>query len=422
MLRSTRRVLARLAGGTLAAATVASLALPLPAAAAATPPPIVNVDQHACPHELVTSPSDQNGFKDLGSSPFTTDIECISDNQITAGKTPTRYSPAEYVSRAQMAVFFARIADASGVSLNTAGYGFTDIAPLGGAFTDAINALANMGVVQGTSTSPKRYSPAALVTRAQMASFINRLEKALNGKGFPAGQSFYSDVAASDVHAADINAITAAGLANGVGGGRYDPQGHVYRGQMAAFLARDLEANAEQRIFEPVYAGFPSIDVTQTDTATAGTTGPATAVTHTYSATVPVSDTSTAVQVTLLPSSNVIKDANGFYTMADKNHDLSADDPGANGCATLLPEGAGTPGPSQSYTPVNGQVSFTVVDSKGGCTLVPVVVLNENADDPHGSVALYDEGGDAAAPWAGHFGVGPAAAYPAVTPTSSPSP
>ncbi|HVR33238.1 MAG TPA: S-layer homology domain-containing protein [Acidimicrobiia bacterium] len=50
--------------------------------------------------------------------------------------------------------------------------------------------------------------------------------------------SGFTDVAASSVHAADIDCVANEGVTSGVGDGRYNPQGTVTRWQMALFLTR----------------------------------------------------------------------------------------------------------------------------------------------------------------------------------------
>jgi len=120
-----------------------------------------------------------------------------------------------------------------------------------------IKRLSQAGIVNGnpgTAEQPNgigatRYGPDLFVTRSQMASFINRaVAFATFGNPANAGRSagfqaqnaeFYVDPQ-QEVHEDNVNGITSAGIAQGVGGKRYDGLGNVTRQQMARFLARTL--------------------------------------------------------------------------------------------------------------------------------------------------------------------------------------
>jgi hypothetical protein len=86
----------------------------------------------------------------------------------------------------------------------------------------------------GTGCGGGRYCPSGLVTREQMASFLVR---ALHLP--PTGTDYFTDDAGS-LHQADINRLAASGITGGCGGTRYCPTGAVTRGQMTAFLHRAL--------------------------------------------------------------------------------------------------------------------------------------------------------------------------------------
>jgi hypothetical protein len=119
-----------------------------------------------------------------------------------------------------------------------------NIAPVPGPFVDvpgdaihatAIGRLKDLGVVVGCGSG--RYCPAAAVTRAQMASFLQRAFQ------LPPGPTdHFRDVGASP-HAAAIGAVQAAGITLGCSadGRSYCPNETVPRDQMASFLQRALE-------------------------------------------------------------------------------------------------------------------------------------------------------------------------------------
>lgn len=81
-----------------------------------------------------------------------------------------------------------------------------------------------------------RYCPAGQVTRAQMATFIARAVGLA-----PVVSNRFDDVDPRSLHAGAINALVAAGIAQGCAEGRYCPDDAVNRGQMATFLSRALQ-------------------------------------------------------------------------------------------------------------------------------------------------------------------------------------
>jgi peptidoglycan/xylan/chitin deacetylase (PgdA/CDA1 family) len=115
-----------------------------------------------------------------------------------------------------------------------AGWPFSDV-PIDSTHAAAITRLRDTQVTLGCGDD--RYCPAALVTRAQMASFLQR------ALGLPKGPTDgFRDVAASSPHAAAIGALHQAGITLGCSddGRSYCPNETVRRDQMASFLQRAL--------------------------------------------------------------------------------------------------------------------------------------------------------------------------------------
>ena len=116
------------------------------------------------------------------------------------------------------------------------GAGFTDL--YGSTHAGFIEAIAAAGITSGCAVD--RYCPHDGVSRGQMSAFLVR---AFDLPAAP--DAGFSDTAGS-FFAADIDAVTAAGIAGGFPDGTFRPQAVVTRGQMATFLAGalDLEAGA----------------------------------------------------------------------------------------------------------------------------------------------------------------------------------
>lgn len=116
---------------------------------------------------------------------------------------------------------------------DAAGDAFSDDA--GSTHEAAINRVAQAGITGGCTTNGDLFCPDDLVTRAQMASFIAR---ALGYEAVP--DHGFVDVFGT--HASTIGALVANGVTNGCDatGPRYCPADPVTRAQMAAFLYRAL--------------------------------------------------------------------------------------------------------------------------------------------------------------------------------------
>ncbi|CAN5692519.1 hypothetical protein BH20ACT2_BH20ACT2_17010 [soil metagenome] len=109
---------------------------------------------------------------------------------------------------------------------------FTDVAP-GTPHAAGIAYVTDAGITAGCGDGTS-FCPDAVVTRAQMASFLARaLDLA------PVSEQRFSDTG-GNVHEPNINAVADAGIAAGPGDGTFRPEDPVGRDQMASFLARAL--------------------------------------------------------------------------------------------------------------------------------------------------------------------------------------
>ena len=180
-------------------------------------------------------PNNPTPFTDVPSGSFAAaDIRCIWGLGIPTGTTPTTYSPANPVTREQMASFLARLWRAAGGGCPTAATPFTDISPTSFAATD-VRCIYGLGFTTGTSAIT--YSPSGNVTREQMASFLARVWRGAGGTCSTAAAPF-TDVSPSSFARNDINCIFALGITTGTTPTTYSPKDSVTREQMAAFLGR----------------------------------------------------------------------------------------------------------------------------------------------------------------------------------------
>jgi hypothetical protein len=157
------------------------------------------------------------------------DILSIAAAGLTNGCGNGRmYCPDERVRRAEMASFLVRASDIPPSTRSR----FADVARTN-VHHGSINALADAGFTGGCDAAGN-YCPARHITRAEMASFLQRVG------GLPArGTTRFADVSARSTHGASISAIADAGWAHGCGDGtNFCPDRAVTRAEMAAFLRR----------------------------------------------------------------------------------------------------------------------------------------------------------------------------------------
>lgn len=169
------------------------------------------------------------GFFDDEGSVHESDIEFLLAAGVINGCNANgdAFCPNDPVTRGQMAKMLVRALD---LPLADADF-FTD--DDGSIYEEAINALAATRITTGCGDG--RYCPDAVMSRAQVAAFLNRaLDLA------PATTELFSDIAESPFRG-DINALAAAGLTSGCGEGRFCPEAVASRSQAASFLARAMD-------------------------------------------------------------------------------------------------------------------------------------------------------------------------------------
>ena len=141
--------------------------------------------------------------------------------------------PSQPLKRWEMAVWLVRILDgADPAPVDSSRFEDIDVQLWWAPFVER---LFELEVTGGCATEPARFCADRDVTRAEMATFLTRAF-ALQ----PAAEAGFTDVDPSGPHAADIDALAAAGVTAGCSRDplRYCPAGSVTRAEMATFLAR----------------------------------------------------------------------------------------------------------------------------------------------------------------------------------------
>lgn len=166
----------------------------------------------------------EGAFTDDGGSVHEGAIDALAAAGIVLGKGDGTFGEADRITRGQLASIIAR---SLGLSSDVDAFSDDD----GTTHEAAINAIAAVGITQGKADGT--FGPNDRITRAQAASFIARA-LALTG-----GADAFPDDDGS-VHEAAINALAAAGIAQGKADGTFGPDDTLSRGQMASLWARAL--------------------------------------------------------------------------------------------------------------------------------------------------------------------------------------
>ena len=164
-------------------------------------------------------------------------VERLYDAGITSGcsTTPMMFCPDQPVTRGQMAVFIEKSLGNNAPNPSPTGM-FSDVL-LNDPFKPFVEEFYNDGITSGCATNPLRYCPNQVVTRGQMAVFLERAMGNLAPAPNPTGM--FSDVP-NDGFRPFIEELYNDGITSGCSTSplRYCPNASVTRAQMAVFLVK----------------------------------------------------------------------------------------------------------------------------------------------------------------------------------------
>jgi hypothetical protein len=234
-----------------------------------------SMDVDAGPVSLTVIPA-WDAFTRTSSRGANLDVEALlldANGSVIASSDPVDDTKATISANLSAGRYYLQI---DGVG-NDVGQGYSDYASLGEYFIsgsivvssttfidvpssywayDAIEILNQRGITTGCGTD--LYCPEGLITRAEMAVF---LERAINGGSFvpdAAAGNVFSDVPADYWSADWIEKLAADGITGGCSGDQYCPGSQVTRAQMAVFL---LRAKYGSTYTPPAAAGTMFADV-----------------------------------------------------------------------------------------------------------------------------------------------------------------
>ena len=149
---------------------------------------------------------------------------------VVAGRADGSFRPDAVLTRAE---FVKMLALTLGLQPGTGTHSFTDVKS-GDWFAPYVDAAVSSGLVQGVT--PKRFDPAGILTREQIALLVTRAMQLTGGAPLT-----FSDTGQIDASAvAAVRAAVGAGYLQGFPDGSFRPQGTVTRAEAAKVMAAVL--------------------------------------------------------------------------------------------------------------------------------------------------------------------------------------
>lgn len=151
---------------------------------------------------------------------------------ITSGTSDTTFSPNVSCTRAQMVTFLWRASGTPEIGTTSP---FSDVSA-DAYYYDAVLWAVEQGITGGTGDG--KFSPDAPCTRAQMATFLWRV----NGSPKVTGTTPFSDVSAGTYYCNAVLWAYEQNITNGTGGGKFSPDAPCTRAQMVQMLKNASDA------------------------------------------------------------------------------------------------------------------------------------------------------------------------------------
>jgi ELWxxDGT repeat protein len=165
-------------------------------------------------------------------------VESLVDAGITRGCSAGSFCPGAVLTRAEVAVFLGRATRFEGYAPPPAtGTRFNDV-PASHWAAAWIEQIATDGITQGCSATPPLFCPGAQLTRAEMAVFLLRAKHGSSYFPPPATGTRFEDIPAGYWAAPWVEQLAAEGISLGCTTTRFCPGNLVTRAEMAVFLDR----------------------------------------------------------------------------------------------------------------------------------------------------------------------------------------
>lgn len=149
------------------------------------------------------------------------------------GDTAGNFRPNAYITRGDVCLVIYNLLLTKPQSTDN---GFSDV-PKGEYYTEAINALKNIGIIDGYAGNV--FKPRGYITRAEVVKILAQFTQAVTG------DIKFTDVPANQWYAAFVVTATAKGWVEGYGNGLFKPRNNITRAEFVTIMNKVLERHDE---------------------------------------------------------------------------------------------------------------------------------------------------------------------------------
>ena len=172
-------------------------------------------------------------FKDLDSEHWAMEaIKYLADKEIVNGKSETRFAPNDNITREEIAKILVLAFELTGKESSE----FTDVDE-NAWYYDYVTRAAASGIINGYGDS---FGVGDFVTRQDLATICYRILTVAKIRLEQGEMTFTDSSEISDYALKAVNALSNAGIINGVGDGRFNPKGTATRAQAAKIIYQTI--------------------------------------------------------------------------------------------------------------------------------------------------------------------------------------
>ncbi|MBQ8525435.1 MAG: S-layer homology domain-containing protein [Clostridia bacterium] len=183
---------------------------------------------------IVAAPAVQSStFTDIASVPWAVEaINSLASIGVVNGTSATTFEPSRSITREEFAAILYR------------GFGFDKVA-VNGSFSDVsisdwyyepVMQLSSLGIINGVGDGS--FGTGKTITRQDMAVMIYRAAAAANAQFTAGGVIFADGDSIADYALAAVDALSGAQIINGVGNDMFNPMGNATRAEATVILSR----------------------------------------------------------------------------------------------------------------------------------------------------------------------------------------
>lgn len=186
-------------------------------------------------HTITVIFRDEDGVADPDDTGVSDWLDTDNHNAYLQGYGNNLFAPDANMTRAEVAQMFYNLLRNQNVTVTVS---FEDV-PDGKWYTDAVNTLASLGIIQGAGDG--KFYPNSPITRAEFVAIAMRFTK-----GDVAGDVNFTDVSPSSWYYKSVVGAVNYGWIVGYGNGLFAPRASISRAEVTTIVNRMLGRSADR--------------------------------------------------------------------------------------------------------------------------------------------------------------------------------